>query len=96
MARCRSCQQPVIWAITRYGKRMAFNRKPRGDGQWILVHGNPNTPPSAVHLTREQIADRQLEAVIDGKPWHGLMIPHAATCPEAKGWRKGPRKGAAA
>jgi len=39
MAKCRTCEAPVIWAETRSGKPMPLDEKPSGNGNMAYVNG---------------------------------------------------------
>lgn len=74
--RCRSCQAPVIWAVTERGKDMPVNAEPSVDGTIQLVE-QAGRPPLARVL---KVADRF------GKT--DLRRSHFADCPNAPKWRR--------
>ena len=38
-SRCRDCNQPIRWAETERGKRVALNPWPDRDGMWAIRSG---------------------------------------------------------
>lgn len=79
MSRCRSCDAEVIWATSQTGKAMPLNAKPDPFGN-VKVYGRPGAV-SAVVLAGDALEEtRRL-----GVP---LYMPHHATCPQGRAWRK--------
>jgi hypothetical protein len=39
MARCRDCENEVIWVSTESGKSMPLDAKPDDRGKWVLIKG---------------------------------------------------------
>lgn len=79
MARCRSCGAEIVWATSPTGKAMPLNAKPDPMGN-VRVFG-PSGARSAVVLAGEKL---------DAARSHGasLFMPHHATCPDGRAWRK--------
>jgi hypothetical protein len=73
---CRSCNAPIIWAVTDRGRDMPVNAEPSADGSVQLV-GREGQAPLAKVL---KVADRF------GKT--NLRRSHFADCPDAPRWRK--------
>lgn len=79
MARCRSCQAEVVWAIMESsGKRHPFDADST-TGRWMLYMKDDTLYAS--HLTASDVDG------MDGS--HKLYVSHYATCPDAERWRKG-------
>lgn len=78
-AACRSCGAPIVWAVTKAGKRMPLDASPvpfkglfglelvDGDDEYHAVHKN-DLPESARLLPLHQ--------------------SHYVTCPQAAKWRR--------
>ncbi len=82
---CRSCHAPVIWAVTKKGKREPVDAVPVPNGNIVLIEDR--LPPD--EQGRAQILSHHL-----GKNAGGAMdlgedkhVSHYATCPHAKEWR---------
>ena len=41
---CRDCKRPVVWAITREGKRIPMNRWSSLSGDYVVIEQRPGTP----------------------------------------------------
>lgn len=79
MNRCRSCDAEIIWAATPAGKSMPLNAKPDPFGN-VEVSGDTARPVATV------LAGLFLEdARSTGRE---LYMPHHATCPQGRDWRK--------
>lgn len=82
VVKCRSCGAPIIWAITRRGVRIPLDAVPD------LVKGNQVIELDAPEgidgpqTWRARAADTLLDAAQD------RYMPHHATCPQGKQWRK--------
>jgi hypothetical protein len=75
--RCRSCQAPIIWAVTERGRDTPVNAEPSADGSIALVDQGAGRTPLARVL---KVADRF------GRT--NLRRSHFADCPSAPKWRK--------
>lgn len=75
---CGSCGAPVVWAITRKGKRIPFDPEPKAVLNGFRLNMTLD-PPSADYVS---YGDAQGEL---------LYVSHFATCPHAGLWRKEPR-----
>ena len=77
---CRSCHAPIRWGKTDNGKAIPLDAEPATEGNVIL------TTAGAAHV----LAGANLEAA--RHPTAGerpeLYMPHHATCPHARGWRR--------
>jgi len=72
MAKCSSCEAPIIWAQTAAGKNMPLDEQPvLVGGEWVLVNGQ---------TWKATDEDRKLH-----RP---LYMPHWATCPDAPSFRR--------
>jgi len=67
---CRSCQAPVIWAVTARGKRIPMDAGPREDGGFVLRGQRADDPPLA--LAKGESRGREPR-----------YVSHFATCPQA-------------
>lgn len=80
--KCRSCGRAVIWAVTAKGKRIPLDAEPNVRGNIIvketqaIVNGHAET----------QLAAEQVAPLFDAK--QSRYMPHHATCPDAKKWRR--------
>ena len=72
---CRSCNAPIIWAVTERGRDMPVNAEPSPDGSIQLLEHESSTPLARVL----KVADRF------GKT--NLHRSHFADCPDAPKWR---------
>lgn len=76
-SRCRSCNQPVIWALTTANqKRMPVDPTPVLGGNVVLTSG-----PTARVLTAEETERRR---ALGSTAW----TSHFTTCPQAKSWSR--------
>jgi hypothetical protein len=75
MSLCRSCGAEIVWATTDYGKKMPLDPEPNLRGT-VWFDGE-----HAHVLNRVELKTAQGEH-------ESLWIPHMATCPERKEWRK--------
>jgi hypothetical protein len=73
MARCRSCDAPVVWKRTEAGKAMPIDPDPVPGGNVVLLDDD------RVHVLH---ADEAADDV-------PTYVSHFATCPNAKGHRRG-------
>lgn len=75
--RCRSCLQPIIWAVTEAGKRQPLDRDPDPDGI-VIAYQDPLGGWHSRALPNDQ-------PVLP--PWKRYTT-HFATCPHADEHRK--------
>lgn len=80
MARCRSCDAEIIWAATPAGKSMPLDATPTPAGN-VELSGESGRPVAIV-LAGLFLADARSAG-------RELFMPHHATCPQARTWRKG-------
>lgn len=83
---CRSCHAPVIWAVTKKGKREPVDAAPVENGNIVLFDDRLGPDEQG----RAQILAHHL-----GKNSGGAMdlgedkyVSHWFTCPHAKDWRR--------
>lgn len=81
MSTCRSCGEPITWAITANGKRMPLDAEPSMEGNVVLTRAEPGETPIARVLAGDALAEARLAAV----PLHLL---HHVTCPHGRAWRR--------
>lgn len=79
MAKCRSCQAKIVWAITENGKKMPIDPTPVRDGN-VIKTGNRVDGLEEVHVisSRDVMEDDQ----------RARYTAHFATCPNAKAHRR--------
>lgn len=81
-SKCRSCGAAVLWAITEKGKRIPLDAEPNMKGNTMI---EAETVEENGHMTERFVA-RIVSPLFDGsKPRY---MPHHATCPDAKKWRR--------
>lgn len=71
-AQCRSCGDPIEWAVTILKKRIPINVTPDPKGNIVLLR-NTN-PPTALYAKRDEPGDR--------------YTSHFAKCPDRIAWRQ--------
>lgn len=81
---CRSCGQPIRWAITADGKRMPLDANPTPDGN--LVASVVKTAGGEELRVRPYMPD--LERLADGT-LRNRWSSHFRTCPQADAHRRG-------
>lgn len=74
MSSCRSCNAPIIWAITENGKRMPLDAEPFALPAGLFALDTSSDPPLTVSVAAER-----------REP---LYRSHFATCPNADQHRK--------
>lgn len=74
--RCRTCQQEIVWAVTRNGKDMPVNVEPEKDGN-IRLTERPGMAPLADVLPVAKRFGRT-----------DLRTSHFTNCPGADRWRR--------
>ncbi len=79
---CRSCHQPIIWAITdRTGRPMPVDAEPPLSGGTVALRPRgPDERPLAHVLTARELATT-------GFGRRDLRTSHLARCPQADKWR---------
>lgn len=78
---CRSCDRPIIWAVTTNSKSMPVDAAPTADGN-VWLSGSPQAPIARVLTAGDQPFDNPAD----------LRTSHFATCPDAGRWRTGARR----
>jgi hypothetical protein len=80
--KCRSCGAAIIWAITARGVRMPLDAEP-----------NPVKGNQVIELDAPEGIDgpqtwrtRQADTLLDANQTR--YMPHHATCPQGRGWRR--------
>ena len=76
--RCRSCQAPIVWAVTANEKRMPVDAEPVPDGNLILTSDDP--PRVIMHVLGQ--------ASLFDEPDPPRYVSHFATCPHADRHRR--------
>lgn len=74
---CRSCDAPVVWAVTDLAKSMPVDRDPSPAGSIALEYRVPGRAPLA-RVVRADLRGARTD----------LHTSHFATCPQAGNWRK--------
>jgi hypothetical protein len=72
-ARCRSCGAPILWRTTTGGKPIPVDAEPTTDGNLV------------------EDADGRLRHIagpLEVEPGTPIYMPHHATCPDGKAWRR--------
>lgn len=77
-ASCRSCGAPIVWAVTRKGKRMPLDAEPVDGGNVVIVEPARGSVPPVAEVREPALTDPS-----------GLAryTSHFATCPQADSWR---------
>jgi hypothetical protein len=78
VSRCRSCGAEIVWATTEAGKAMPLDAAPTVEGN-VAVTGAEKpvaTVLAGLFLEEARSAGRE------------LFMPHHATCPQGRAWRK--------
>ena len=78
-ARCRSCQAPIRWVITKAnGRRMPLDPEPVADGNVFVIGTQDGMPLVEVALMSEAVpASEALR-----------YVSHFVSCPQRGEWRK--------
>lgn len=79
MSTCRSCQAEIRWATTRAGKAIPLDVPPTAEGNVVLEREGARDV--AVTLGGFELELARSEG---RETW----MPHHATCPQAKDWRR--------
>jgi len=77
-AACESCPAPIIWAVTRNGRRMPVDRDPVKTGNVALT--------DRTHLGQPPLAEVLAAARCFGR--RDLRESHFVTCPHSTVWRR--------
>lgn len=82
-ATCRSCDAPILWALTAAGNRIPidYHPNPAGNVRLELVRSAHTSHTEATVLG-------PLEQAIATNDGTELYMPHHATCPHGDTWRK--------
>lgn len=83
MSTCKSCGAPVLWIVTRLGRRMPVDAEPHSKGN-ILVLDPPNGRSPIGHV----LGGDALWEALHGAP-ERVHRSHFSTCPDADKHRKG-------
>lgn len=75
MKLCGSCEAPIFFVLSATGKPMPLDVHPNNAGNVQIVNGN-GIVMSGAALERARAGTTE------------LYMPHFATCPKAKEWRK--------
>lgn len=67
---CRSCQAPIIWSVTRKGKRMPLDAEPTSRGKFVLEGEDDDGAPQAVFMGDRPYTGDRYES-------------HFGSCPQA-------------
>lgn len=81
--KCRSCHQPILWAITPNGKNMPLDPVP--DDKGSAVWARRYHPTGSLVLERIDPIDQPTLAVTAGEVRY---MPHHATCRDKDSWRR--------
>lgn len=79
LARCRSCNAPIVWGLTSTGKRMPADAEPVVGGNTVLTAG-ADGPEFLVVKEAERL--RRLD---QGDKLH---VSHFTTCADSGSWRR--------
>ena len=69
---CRSCGEPIVWTVTKNGKKMPVDAEASSEGTFALEDDGRNV--AAVFHPKGSAPD--------------LHESHFGTCPDRDGWRK--------
>lgn len=78
ITRCRSCQAPIVWAITEAGERMPVDPHPVAGGS-VRLRLDERPPRASVVGSTIDLFDRTDDGTRHEAHW--------ATCPDADEWR---------
>jgi hypothetical protein len=81
MSACRSCGAPLLWGLTLKFKSIPLNAQPDINGNVVML-GEPGERNPIVSVFRS--ADQARRA----HPDRDRYMPHHATCPQGKEWRR--------
>jgi len=79
VSRCRSCNAPLLWALTEKGRRMPLDEEP---------YGGPEPSGLFVLRGRDQLVPTAVAATPDAFPGEPLFRSHFASCPNAASHRR--------
>lgn len=76
---CRSCDAPIIWAVTNRGTNIPIDAEPSSDGNIRLIDRSTLgvAPQAMVLSTTARFGKRE------------LYTSHFVACPQATQWRRG-------
>lgn len=84
MPECRSCGAPIVWGVTKSGKKMPLDERP--EKRAVMVEAYlPDDEETSGSTWYYRAPDSDHVAIVD------TFVPHFASCPDAsrwKGWRK--------
>lgn len=87
VVKCRSCGAPIIWAITERGKRIPLDAEPNNaKGNMILVPWGKSSLQTGGAPEVTSWEARVVAPLLDANQTR--YMPHHATCPDAKRWRR--------
>lgn len=72
---CKSCRAPILWYHTVNGERMPIDAEPVAGGNVRIIDGTAHVIGCTIDL---------FDATDDGIRY----VPHFATCPDAKEWKR--------
>lgn len=75
---CRSCQRPVVWAVSEAGKNIPIDPEPKPTGNLVLL--------TSMRDGRIYIQARAFDAEQDADLQR--YVSHFVTCPDAKRFRR--------
>jgi hypothetical protein len=85
---CRSCNAPVVWAITsKTGAAIPLDPNPIADGNVVRIGTATRGAPLVLVLTDEELGRARKQGVVQ------LYRSHFASCPDADRWRHPRTKG---
>lgn len=80
---CRSCKAPIIWARTKKGRDIPLDAKPSPQGNMAFVEGVDHAGNQTRLAVQRKAAPMQAALGLEV-----LYMPHHATCPQGKEWRR--------
>ncbi|QGJ87298.1 hypothetical protein SEA_WOCKET_52 [Gordonia phage Wocket] len=82
LKRCRGCSELIFFAVTRDGRSIPVDHKPRPDGNLAVAPlQDGEKAPRATVVTPGQAAGMRASGV-------PVFAPHFASCPEADSFRR--------
>lgn len=83
MSRCRSCDAPILWALTATGKRMPIDFWPVAEGNIALERNQDGERIARVLAPGERTEPVEPEEPADSESPPPRYTSHFATCPRA-------------